>query len=75
MYKTFFLNVQNTFVVARKISGYPAVDLFGAKLTIGDHDGKYDQHGHRILVVEAIGKVVIVPLDAKYEYGHTRHQT
>ena len=63
------------FVVAREIGRYPAVYLFGTKLTIGHYDGKYDQDGHCVLVVDSIGKVVIVSLDSENEYGNSCNHT
>ena len=48
------------------------MNLFGAELPVGDDDGEYDENSHRILVVDAVGEVIVVSLDAKYQYGHSR---
>jgi hypothetical protein len=56
-----------------EVGGDPAVDLLGTELSVGDDYGEDDEHGHGVLVVDAVGKVVVVPLDAEDEYGHPGH--
>ena len=48
------------------------MNLLGAELSVGNDYGEYDQHGNCVLVVYAVGEVIVIALDAKKEYGHSR---
>lgn len=61
----------NAVLLTREIGRNPAVDLLSAELPVGDNDSKNDEHSHRVLVVDAISEVIVVPLDAKHQNGHS----
>lgn len=56
-----------------EIGGNPAVNLFSAELPIGNNDGEDDENRHGVFVVNTVGEIVIVPLDAKHQNGHSSH--
>ncbi len=47
--------------------------LFGAKLSIGNDDGKYDKHCNCVLVINAVSKIVIMPFNTEYKKRNTCH--
>lgn len=56
-----------------EIGGNPAVNLLSAELPIGNNDGEDDENGHSVFIVNTVGEIVIVPLDAKHQNGHSSH--